>query len=83
MAPSNFRFHRHVLFQLPRKKCLFHDGCCILNSSGVIIHEFFYQDMIVVVKTNIDITFAYNRCFDLSLAEFMTFIILSYEMSVV
>ena len=39
--------------------------------------------MIVVVKTNIDITFANNRYFDLSLAEFMTFIILSYEMSVV
>ena len=43
----------------------------------------FYQDMIVVVKTNIDITFANSRCFDLSVAEFMTFIILSYEMSVV
>ena len=43
----------------------------------------FLQNMIVVVKTNIDITFANNRCFDLSLAEFMTFIILSYEMSVV
>ena len=39
--------------------------------------------MIVVVKANIDITFANNRCFDLSLAEFMTFIIQSYEMSVV
>ena len=37
----------------------------------------------MVVKTNIDITFANNHCFDLSLAEFMTFIILSYEMSVV
>ena len=39
--------------------------------------------MIVVVKTNIDITFANNRYSDLFLAEFMTFIILSYEMSVV
>ena len=37
----------------------------------------------MVVKTNIDITFANNRCFDFFLAEFMTFIILSYEMSVV
>ena len=37
----------------------------------------------MVVKTNIDNTFANKRCFDLSLAEFMTFIILSYEMSVV
>ena len=63
MAPNNFRFHRHVLFQLPRKVC--------------------FTMVIVVVKTNIDITFANNRCFDLSLAEFMTFIILSYEMSVV
>ena len=33
----------------------------------------FYQDMIVVVKTNIDITFANNRCFDLSLAEFIIY----------
>ena len=75
MALNNFRFHRHVLFQLPRKKCLFHDGCCILNSSEVIIHEF--------LSGHIDITFASNRYFDLPLAEFMTFIILSYEMSVV
>ena len=33
----------------------------------------FYQDMIVVVKTNIDITFANNCCFDLSLAEFIIY----------
>ena len=35
--------------------------------------SFLSEDMIVVVKTNIDITFANNRCFDLSLAEFIIY----------
>ena len=68
-------------FNFLERSVLFHDGCCILNSSEVIIHEFFYQDMIVVVKTNIDITFANNRCVDLSLAEFMIYF--HYNMIVV
>ena len=83
MAPNNFRFHSSCTLSTSSKE--------VFVSRWLLYTEFirghhtwvFYQDMIVVVKTNIDITFANNRCFDLSLAEFMTFIILSYEMSVV